>query len=86
MLMQTVWDALAPVTADISFYLAGIHTTTDSKRCTMMVLPKACFGTTEEVFFSNWDFGAYWEKKDNASCKTYTTFNNDFGKNGTNLF
>jgi hypothetical protein len=32
-------------------------------------------GTTEEVFFSNWDFEARIEK-DNASCqKTYTTFN-----------
>jgi hypothetical protein len=33
------------------------------------------FGTTEEVFFSNWDFGGpYWEK-DNAVKKTHTTFN-----------
>jgi hypothetical protein len=36
---------------------------------------QSMFGTTEEVFFSNWDFGgAYWEKQCHCS-KTYTTFN-----------
>jgi dipeptidyl aminopeptidase/acylaminoacyl peptidase len=34
------------------------------------------FGTTEEVFFNNWDFGgAYWEKDNKAAQKTYTLFN-----------
>jgi hypothetical protein len=32
------------------------------------------YGTTEEVFFTNWDFGgAYWEKKTMQNCST--TFN-----------
>jgi dipeptidyl aminopeptidase/acylaminoacyl peptidase len=34
------------------------------------------FGTTEEVFFCNWDFGgAYWEKDNATAQKAYTTFN-----------
>ena len=34
------------------------------------------FGTTEEVFFSYWDFGgAYWDKNNKVAQKTYTVFN-----------
>jgi hypothetical protein len=33
------------------------------------VFTQSMFGTTEEVFFSNWDFGGpYWEK-DNATAQ-----------------
>ena len=34
------------------------------------------YGTTEEVFFTNWDGGGpYWEKDNAAAQKTYTQFN-----------
>ena len=34
------------------------------------------YGTTEEVFFSNWDFGgAYWEKDNANAQKAYKEFN-----------
>jgi dipeptidyl aminopeptidase/acylaminoacyl peptidase len=37
---------------------------------------QSMFGTTEEVFFNNWDFGgAYWEKDNAVAQKAYTTFN-----------
>jgi len=37
---------------------------------------QSMFGTTEEVFFNNWDFGgAYWEKDNKVAQKSYTTFN-----------
>ncbi len=34
------------------------------------------YGTTDELFFVNWDNGGpYWEKKNKAAVKTYTEFN-----------
>ncbi|OUD35225.1 S9 family peptidase [Flavobacterium sp. FPG59] len=60
------------------FYLAGIH----NNRFKTFIAhdgvynTQSMFGTTEEVFFSNWDFGgAYWEKNNAIAQKTYTTFN-----------
>lgn len=60
------------------FYLAGIH----NNRFKTFIAhdgvynTQSMFGTTEEVFFSNWDFGgAYWEKDSAIAQKTYTTFN-----------
>ena len=60
------------------FYLAGIH----NNRFKTFVAhdgvfnTQSMFGTTDEIFFSNWDFGgAYWEKNNSVAQKTYTTFN-----------
>lgn len=60
------------------FYLAGMH----NNRFKTFISHdgvyniQSMFGTTEEVFFSNWDFGgAYWEKDNAVAQKTYTTFN-----------
>jgi dipeptidyl aminopeptidase/acylaminoacyl peptidase len=60
------------------FYLAGIH----NNRFKTFIAhdgvfnTQSMFGTTEEVFFNNWDFGgAYWEKDNVAAQKTYTIFN-----------
>jgi dipeptidyl aminopeptidase/acylaminoacyl peptidase len=60
------------------FYLAGIH----NNRFKTFIAhdgvfnTQSMFGTTEEVFFANWDFGgAYWEKDNAMAQKTYTTFN-----------
>jgi dipeptidyl aminopeptidase/acylaminoacyl peptidase len=60
------------------FYLAGIH----NNRFKTFIAhdgvfnTQSMFGTTEEVFFSNWDFGgAYWEKDNVVAQKAYTTFN-----------
>ena len=60
------------------FYLAGIH----NNRFKTFIAhdgvfnTQSMFGTTEEVFFNNWDFGgAYWEKTNKTAQKTYTTFN-----------
>jgi dipeptidyl aminopeptidase/acylaminoacyl peptidase len=60
------------------FYLAGIH----NNRFKTFIShdgvynTQSMFGTTEEVFFSNWDFGgAYWEKDNAIAQKTYSTFN-----------
>ena len=59
------------------FYLAGIH----NNRFKSFIAhdgvfnTQSMFGTTEEVFFNNWDFGgAYWEKDNKIAQKTYTTF------------
>ncbi len=60
------------------YYLAGIH----QKRfksfishCGVFNL-ESMYGTTEEVFFTNWDAGgAYWEKDNAAAQKTYREFN-----------
>jgi dipeptidyl aminopeptidase/acylaminoacyl peptidase len=61
-----------------AFYLAGIH----NKRFKTFIAhdgvfnTQSMFGTTEEVFFNNWDFGgAYWEKDNAVAQKTYSTFN-----------
>ncbi len=60
------------------FYLAGIH----NNRFKTFIAhdgvfnTQSMFGTTEEVFFNNWDFGgAYWEKDNKVAQKTYTIFN-----------
>jgi dipeptidyl aminopeptidase/acylaminoacyl peptidase len=60
------------------FYLAGIH----NNRFKTFIAhdgvfnTQSMFGTTEEVFFCNWDFGGtYWEKDNVIAQKAYTTFN-----------
>jgi dipeptidyl aminopeptidase/acylaminoacyl peptidase len=60
------------------FYLAGIH----NNRFKTFIAhdgvfnTQSMFGTTEELFFTNWDFGgAYWEKDNAIAQKAYTTFN-----------
>lgn len=60
------------------FYLAGIH----QKRFKTFIAHAGVFnlesmyGTTEEVFFTNWDMGgAYWEKDNTVAKKTYKEFN-----------
>ena len=60
------------------FYLAGIH----NNRFKTFIShdgvfnTQSMFGTTEEVFFSLWDFGgAYWDKNNKVAQKTYTVFN-----------
>jgi dipeptidyl aminopeptidase/acylaminoacyl peptidase len=60
------------------FYLAGIH---NNRFKTFIAHDgvfniQSMFGTTEEIFFNNWDFGgAYWEKDNVAAQKSYTQFN-----------
>lgn len=61
-----------------AFYLAGIH----NNRFKTFIAHDGVFntqsmmGTTEEVFFNNWDFGgAYWEKDNKVAQKAYTDFN-----------
>lgn len=60
------------------FYLAGIHNNrfkTFISHCGVFNL-QSMYGTTEEVFFNNWDAGgAYWEKENAAAQKTYVEFN-----------
>lgn len=60
------------------YYLAGIH----NNRFKTFIShdgvfnTQSMFGTTEEVFFNNWDFGgAYWEKDNFAAQKAYNQFN-----------
>ena len=60
------------------YYLAGIH----NNRFKTFIShdgvfnTQSMFGTTEEVFFNNWDFGgAYWEKENVAAQKAYNQFN-----------
>ena len=60
------------------FYLAGIH----NNRFKTFIAhdgvfnTQSMFGTTEEVFFNNWDFGGpYWEKDNKIAQKAYTVFN-----------
>lgn len=59
------------------YYLAGIH----NGRFKSFIAHngvfdlKSMYGTTEEIFFTNWDAGgAYWEKDNKAAQKTYTKF------------
>jgi dipeptidyl aminopeptidase/acylaminoacyl peptidase len=59
------------------FYLAGNH----NKRFKTFIAHdgifnmKSMYGTTEELFFVNWDNGgAYWENTNEAAMKTYTDF------------
>ncbi|WP_348824041.1 S9 family peptidase [Flavobacterium aestuarii] len=60
------------------FYLAGIH----NNRFKSFIAhdgvfnTQSMFGTTEEVFFNNWDFGGpYWEKDNATAQKAYNEFN-----------
>jgi len=59
------------------YYLAGIH----EGRFKSFISHngvfnlKSMYGTTEEVFFTDWDAGgAYWDKNNKAAQKTYTQF------------
>lgn len=61
-----------------AFYLAGIH----NNRFKTFIAhdgvfnTQSMFGTTEEVFFNNWDFGGpYWEKDNLVAQKAYNEFN-----------
>ena len=60
------------------FYLAGIHNNrfkTFISHCGVFNL-ESMYGTTEEVFFTNWDSGGpYWDKNNAAAQKTYNQFN-----------
>lgn len=60
------------------FYLAGIHQKrfkTFISHCGVFNL-QSMYGTTEEVFFNNWDHGgAYWEKDNAVAQKTFAEFN-----------
>ena len=60
------------------FYLAGIHKNrfkTFISHCGVYNL-ESMYGTTEEVFFNNWDHGgAYWETNNPVAQKAYTQFN-----------
>ncbi|MEO9966086.1 MAG: S9 family peptidase [Reichenbachiella sp.] len=60
------------------FYLAGIH----NKRFKSFISHdgifnwRSMYGTTEELFFVNWDIGGpYWEKDNAAAQQSYTKFN-----------
>ncbi len=59
------------------FYLAGIH----NNRFKTFISHdgifnfKSMYGTTEEVFFTEWDYGGpYWDKNNAAAQKSYTQF------------
>lgn len=60
------------------FYLAGIHENrfkTFISHCGVFNL-ESMYGTTEEVFFPNWDTGgAYWDKRNPDAMKAYHSFN-----------
>lgn len=60
------------------YYLAGIHDNrfkTLISHCGVFNL-ESMYGTTEEVFFTNWDAGgAYWEKENAVAQNTYANFN-----------
>lgn len=60
------------------FQLAGIHNNrfkTFISHCGIFNT-KSMYGTTEEVFFTNWDSGgAYWETDNKIAQKTYNEFN-----------
>ena len=60
------------------FMLAGIHNKrfkTFISHCGVFNL-ESMYGTTEEVFFTNFDIGgAYWEKYNSAAQKSYKDFN-----------
>ena len=60
------------------FYLAGIH----NNRFKTFIAHDGVFnlqsmyGTTEEIFFTNWDHGgAYWEKDNAVAQQSFSTFN-----------
>ncbi len=60
------------------FYLAGIH---ENRFKTFIAHDgifnmQSMYGTTEEMFFVNWENGgAYWEKDNKVAMKTYKDFN-----------
>ena len=61
-----------------AFYLAGIH----NNRFKTFIAhdgifdTKSMYGTTEEMWFVNWDYGGpYWDKSNIAAQKTYGQFN-----------
>jgi dipeptidyl aminopeptidase/acylaminoacyl peptidase len=61
-----------------AFYLAGIH----NNRFKTFIAHDGVFdlrsmsGTTEELWFTNWDFGGYyWEKNNAAAQKSFSQFN-----------
>lgn len=60
------------------FYLAGIHKNRFKSfisHCGVYNL-ESMYGTTEEVFFNNWDHGgAYWETSNAVAQKAYNQFN-----------
>ena len=60
------------------FYMAGMHNKrfkTFISHCGVFNL-ESMYGTTEEVFFTDWDLGgAYWDTKNVAAQKTYKDFN-----------
>jgi dipeptidyl aminopeptidase/acylaminoacyl peptidase len=60
------------------YYLAGVH----NNRFKTFIAHDGLFdlrsmsGTTEELWFTNWDFGGYyWEKNNPAAQKTFSQFN-----------
>jgi dipeptidyl aminopeptidase/acylaminoacyl peptidase len=60
-----------------AFYLAGIH----NKRFKTFIAHdgifnlKSMYGTTEELFFVDWDYGGpYWDKSNAAAQKSYNEF------------
>lgn len=61
-----------------AFYLAAIH---EGRFKTFIAHDgifdwKSMYGTTEELFFVNWDLGGpYWDKSNKAAQKSYTLFN-----------
>tara|TARA_R110002072_G_scaffold62303_3_gene156104 strand:- start:4028 stop:5929 length:1902 start_codon:yes stop_codon:yes gene_type:complete len=61
-----------------AFYLAGIHNNrfkTFISHAGVFNL-QSMYGTTEELFFVNWDIGGpYWDKNNKAAQKTYNEFN-----------
>ena len=60
------------------FYLAGIH---NNRFKTFIAHDgvfdlKSMYGTTEELWFVNWDMGGpYWDKQNKEAQKTYDQFN-----------
>lgn len=61
-----------------AFYLAGHHEgrfKSFISHCGVFNL-ESMYGTTEELFFVNWDIGGpYWEKDNKAAQRTYSDFN-----------
>ena len=60
------------------FYLAAIHEDRFKSFISHdgMFNLRSMYGTTEELFFVNWDLGgAYWEKDNAAAQKTFSKFN-----------
>ena len=61
-----------------AFFLAGIHQgrfKTFISHCGIFNL-KSMYGTTEELFFVNWDLGGpYWEKDNSDAQRAYSEFN-----------